>query len=131
MNTKVKRSKFANVAAWLLSTLTAVVSFVFIFVFAHLIGAIGLEGDTGVHIAYGLYGIVVAIACFWICKIHPKSIWYSIIICISPGIFPVIGEDSFWERNLWIVFVGIWTLSILAGIIGMVIGKRQGIEPEQ
>lgn len=111
-----------------MSIITAIVSIVLVFIFAHLFGAIStfkMSDDTGLILVYSLYGIIVVLACYMICKYHPKSIWYSIIICNVSGIFPATGEETFWSSNLWILFVGIWIASIIGGIIGLVIGKRQ------
>jgi len=126
-----KGSIFAEEPAWLPSIITAVVSFFLIFIFAHLIELIGVKGEKGVLISYSLYGAFIVYACFKICKNYPKSIWYSIIICNATGVFPVTGEQDFWTSNMWIVFVCIWILSVISGIIGMYIGKHQAKEHKQ
>ena len=119
-----KKSIFLTESAWLMSIITAVLSFIALFIFAHLFGAMGME-DKWIGLAVGgLYGIMVVFACFMICKYHPKSIWNSIILCNVTAIFPATGDETFWSSNLWILFVGIWTASIVGGIIGVVIGKQ-------
>ena len=69
-------------------------------------------------------------ASFWICKNHPKNFLPTIIICNAAGIFPATGEQSFWTSYLWIIFIVIWTLSIVSGFIGMAIGKKKNIDPK-
>ena len=122
-----KKSIFLTEPAWLLAISTSIVALLSVFIFAHLFGAIStfkMSDDTGLILVYGLYGIIVVLTCFMICKYHPKSIWYSVILCNVTGIFPATGEESFWSSNLWILFIGIWIFSIVGGIIGVVIGKR-------
>ena len=125
MKIKSKKSIYATEAAWLLSIITAVVSILAVFIFAHLFELIGLGGETLSLLAYLIYGIIVVMSCFLICKNHPQSIWYSLIICNITGIFPATGEQNFWSSKLWVLFVGIWALSIIVGIIGMRVGIRK------
>ena len=121
-----KKSKFAGEPAWVFSVSAAVISFFLIFIFAHLmIDGIGFEGEMGSYIAYSLYGVFVITASFLISLHYPKSFLYTILICNAAGIFPVTGEQSFWTSYLWIIFIVIWTLSIISGFIGMAIGKKK------
>ena len=121
-----KKSKFAGEPAWVFSVSTALISFFLIFIFAHLmIDGIGFGGEMGSYIAYSLYGVFVITASFLISLHYPKSFLYTILICNAAGIFPVTGEQSFWTSYLWIIFIVIWTLSIIGGFLGMAIGKKK------
>jgi len=124
-----KKSKFANEPAWVFSISTALISFLLIFIVAHLlIDAVGFSGEIGSYLAYSFYGVFVIGAIFLICINYPKNILYTILICNAAGIFPVTGEQSFWTSYLWIIFVVIWILSIISGLIGSAIGKKKNIE---
>ena len=124
-----KKSKFADEPAWVFSISTAIISFFLIFILAHLmIDLVGFSGEIGSYIAYSLYGIFVIGATFLICMNYPKNILYTILICNAAGIFPVTGEQSFWTSYSWIIFVMIWILSIISGLIGSAIGKKKNIE---
>ena len=124
-----KKSKFADEPAWVFSISTAIISFFLIFILAHLmIDLVGFSGEIGSYIAYSLYGVFVIGSTFLICMNYPKNILYTILICNAAGIFPVTGEQSFWTSYLWIIFVMIWILSIISGLIGSAIGKKKNIE---
>ena len=137
MNSTAKKSILSTIPVWVSSIITALLSlFVpFIvagigFLFGKLIGLSNqklAENDAFVDlIGYLLTGIVVAIMCFLICRAHPKSIWYTPIICnvmtILMGGNYLTGELQLHELLLTL---GIgWVLSIIAAIWGRNIGLR-------
>jgi dipeptide/tripeptide permease len=49
------------------------------------------------------------------------------MICNLLGIIAAFTESVFWEGLLWIIFGSGLVLSIIASIIGMLIGKRTTI----
>jgi hypothetical protein len=49
------------------------------------------------------------------------------VLCNIIGIISAIYEPTFWKGSLWIVICSGWILSIIASIIGMMIGKRTAI----
>ena len=125
------KSKFTGEPVWVYTVSTAIISFFLIFIFAHLMSdLIGFGGEMGSYIAYSLYGVFVITASFLISRNFPKSFLYTILICNAAGIFPVTGEQNFWTSYLWIIFIVIWTLSIVSGFIGMAIGKKKNIDPK-
>jgi hypothetical protein len=84
------------------------------------------ESGIGDLIFYILYGIVVAVCCYFIVKKNPKSIWYVPIICYSIGLIAAIVEPSFWiTKSMWIPMCGGLLLSIITSIIGARVGKRK------
>ena len=57
---------------------------------------IKIKGEIGDAIPYILYGIVVAVCCYFIVKKNPSRIWYVPIICNLIGIIAAIIEPNFW-----------------------------------
>ena len=66
-----------------------------------------------------------AVACFIICRTHPKSVWYTPIICNAPSIVLAISySPDFWtEPNSLLVGSG-FVLSVIGAIVGAKIGRR-------
>jgi uncharacterized membrane protein YecN with MAPEG domain len=119
MKTNGKKSFLAGIPSWALSLITVVFSFFLLFLLAYPFGEV---------IGYISYDIVIVIACFFICKMNPNSIWYVPFICNIVGIMAAFGEENFyWISTLWIVICGGWVLSLIASIIGARIGKRKAI----
>lgn len=122
---EIEKKKLLGLPSWGLALLIAFVSIILLILIASLLGPIlPIDKNISEGIGYILYGIIVAIACFFICKHDPKSVWYVPIIANIPGIFSAIVEPNFWITDLWI-FIGIgWVLSMIASIIGRVVGHR-------
>lgn len=124
MQTKEQKSLF-GIPSWGLSLLTASLSLIFLLFLVSLLGSISQLGNNiGEGIAYIIYDIIIAIACFFICKHNPKSIWYVPILCNTMGIISALVEPNFWITSLWIVICGGWVLSIIGAISGAKVGKR-------
>jgi hypothetical protein len=75
------------------------------------------------------YVIVIAGASFFICRTHPKSVWYTPFICnalgILVGIFGALDDpNSLINLSFWIVVGGCLLLSVIASIIGARIGSQ-------
>jgi len=119
MKTNGKESFLAGIPSWALSLITVVFSFILLFLLAYPFGEV---------IGYISYDIVIVIACFFICKMNPNSIWYVPFICNIVGIMAAFGEENFyWISTLWIIICGGWVLSLIASIIGAQIGRRTAI----
>lgn len=71
-----------------------------------------------------IYNLIIAICCFFIIKKNPLSIWYVPIICNILFIISALIEPNFWKGSDWIFVCSGWVLSIIASIIGMLMGKR-------
>jgi len=65
-----------------------------------------------------LYDLLIAVACFYIVKQNPKSIWYAPLIC---NVYSIAGD--FIAPG----FLSTLVLSIIASIIGARMGKRKAI----
>jgi hypothetical protein len=87
-------------------------------------------------IVWIFYVILVSVACYYICKAHPKSVWYTPIICNAVGIIglfanifltiiaTIAGKNIGTTLIEWIIIVSSVILSIAAAIIGARIGQR-------
>lgn len=118
METKEKKSFLSGTPSWVLSIITVVLSFIFLFLLAYTVGEV---------IAYISYDIVIVIACFFICRENPNSVWYVPIICNTIGVISAIVEPNFWITSLWIVMCGGWILSLIGAISGALIGRRANL----
>jgi len=124
MNSNKQKAVF-GIPIWGLSLITAAISLVFLFLLAALLSLIPrISEDIGELIAYASYGILIATACFFICRHNPKSIWYVPILCNTMGIISAIVEPNFWISALWIVMCSGWILSIIGAVGGALFGKR-------
>lgn len=120
---KEKKPFMKRIPAWGLSLITAFISLLLIFIFAVIFELLGMSEDNDI-VVYFCIGVVVALACFLICKAHPKSFWYAPIICNAVGILVAFIEPNFWITNMWIAYGIGWILSILGSLAGVLIGKR-------
>lgn len=110
--------------SWGLSLIVALTSFMIVMFLGYMLIDIVKDENIGSGIAYIIYDILIAIACFYICKNNPKSIWYVPIFCNIPGIISALVEPNFWITPLWMVICGGWVLSLIGAIIGANVGKR-------
>ncbi len=124
MRTK-EHKQIGGLPSWGLSLITALSSLFVLFFLATLLDSL-LKNNEDINewIAYIIYDIIIAIACFFICRHNPKSIWYVPILCNTAGIIAAIIEPNFWITFLWIVVCGGWVLSLLGAISGAIVGKR-------
>jgi hypothetical protein len=123
---EIKKKKLLGLPSWGLALLAAIVFSIFLIVIASLVGSIlPIDENIGEGIAYSLYGVAIAVACFFICKHNPKSVWYVPIIANILGILSAIVEPSFWISDLWILIGFGWILSIVASIIGRIVGQKR------
>ena len=118
---KIKEKKLLGLPSWGSALLTAFVSLIFLFFLsALLVSILPIDKNISESIAYIIFGIIVAAACYFICKHNPNSIWYVPIICNTVGIISAIVEPNFWITDLWIFIGSGWVLSIIGATIGAV-----------
>ncbi len=122
-------TNLAGIPSWALALLTLFGATILMFGIAEGLGPyIKIKGDIGDAIPYILYGIVVAVCCYFIVKKNPSSIWYVPIICNLIGIIAAIVEPSFWiSTSMWIPLCGGLVLSIITSIVGARKGRRTAI----
>ncbi len=118
MKDETKKSRLAGIPAWALSLM----------VFFASVGIFALpspESIDGNIIGLIIYVILLPAACFIICKTHPKSIWYSPLICNAFIIFSLITVSySNPDLTLLIFLSGCIVLSVIGAIVGARIGRR-------
>jgi len=125
METKEKRCFLFKIPSWGLSLITAFISFILVFFLYALLSSIPKIGkNLSEVIAYISYGIIVAIACFFICRHNPKSLWYAPILCNTLWIISAIIEPTFWITSLWIFICSAWVLSLIGAISGAMVGRN-------
>ena len=118
MGKKVNESRLAKIPAWALSLIIFVLSIISAFVFEYvtmpeIIGSIFYVG-------------LIPVACFFICMIHPKSVWYTPFICNPVGLLGTIFHPLAWTTlSEYLLWVGSLVLSVLGAIIGAKIGRRK------
>jgi predicted permease len=110
--------------SWCLALLALVVTTIVLFV----IGEAFIEGreksDVSAIITIVIYNLVIAVCCFFIVKQNPSSIWYVPIICNVLFIISALVEPNFWKGSDWIFVCSGWVLSIIASIIGALVGRK-------
>jgi hypothetical protein len=118
MEKKAKKSRLAGIPAWALSLMTFFVS----------VGIFALPSPESIDAnVFGLvlYIIFLPAACFIICKTHPRSIWYTPLICNAFIIFSLIGvASSNPDLTLLILLIACIVLSVIGAFVGARIGQR-------
>ncbi len=74
-----------------------------------------------------LYILIIAVACFYIVRKNPMSIWFVPLICNAYGIVNAIVDTAFWNGSYGIILCFGLVLSITASIIGAQTGKRNAV----
>lgn len=125
----MKHKYLFGLPSWVLSIATAILSFIVLSIFAGVLNSvIGIEKNVSEGNSYIIYGLIIALACFFICKNDPKSIWYVPLLCNLGGIIAAIAEPGFWITPLWIYISSSWILSLIGSIIGTIAGKRTAVK---
>lgn len=131
METKKKKSLFSRIPSWVLSLIAAFLSTVILMFLAYMLSDVVKSDDIGHSIAYIIYGILIAAACFFICRSDPKSFWYVPILCNIFGIISAIIEPNFWTTSMWIVICGGWVLSLIGTFFGTKAGRHAILSKQQ
>jgi hypothetical protein len=123
LKTNKKKSLLSGIPPWGLAGLTFIASIMLFFVIGDLGGLLNINEDIGEPILYIIYGIFIAVCCFFIVRKDPESIWFVPIICNALGILIAITSTKFWIKSEWIYLCIGWLLTIIASVIGYRIGK--------
>jgi len=123
---KAKKSRLSGIPAWALSILTLVALIIVMSIFHDPFG----HGDSTFEIiGYIVWDVLITTACFIICKTHPKSVWYTPVICNAVGIASVIVHiiyPEYWPPlSEWIFWISSIVLSVSGAIVGAIIGRRK------
>ena len=124
MKTKEKSRFLFGIPPIALAVITAVISIIFLFAIGYPLESFKFNGLLiGAWIACISTGILISIACFFICKEYPKSIWYVLIISNAIGILSAVIEPNFWITDMWKQSLCVWVLSFISAEIGAMVGK--------
>jgi hypothetical protein len=129
MGEKAKKSGLARIPALGLSLMTFFGSMLLAFLLDRISSSELSAFSTTEIIPMVFYVIVIAGASFFICRTHPKSVWYTPLICNALGIlvgaFGALDDpNSLINLSFWIVVGGCLLLSVIASIIGARIGSQ-------
>ena len=118
MEKKAKKSRLAGIPAWALSLMTF---------FASLL-LFGLELPLPESIDPNIFGLIIYVvflpaACFIICKTHPKSIWYTPLICNT---WIIISLIMVAKSNPVLAFIILLSACVVLSMIGAFVGARIG-----
>ena len=139
MGKKEKKSRLARVPAWALSIIILFVSVIPLII---VNDPKSTSLDTIQIIGWIFNIFLVTVACFFICKAHPKSVWYTPVICNGVAIiglianifltiaFTIAGRDYGTTSTEWIIIVSSVVLSVIGAIMGAKIGRRR-VEQEK
>lgn len=88
---------------------------------APFIKPLGAIADASPYVSYA---IIISIACFYICKNNPKSIWYVPVLSNPVSIISAVIEPNFWITPMWMLVCVGWILSITGSVSGAVLGRK-------
>lgn len=129
----MKRSRFAEIPAWALSLMTLFS----LIILGFLLQLFQLFKYNAIEIGFYIFFVLfIPVACFFICRIHPKSVWYTPVICNTVGIILIISYlYANPDQSMLILLGSVLVLSGIGAIVGARIGRRKSIiwsndEPE-
>ena len=90
---KKEKSRLTKNPALALSLSVFVLSIISAFVFEN----VTIPGNSTLGIIGSIfYVVLIPVACFVICMIHPKSVWYTPFICNPVGLLGTIFHPLAW-----------------------------------
>ena len=120
METRQKKTIFAQAPSWLLAVLIFILSYIALFITDSIWTP---HTETGL-ISYLISDVIIAFGCFFIVKSNPKSIWYVPLICNVILIIPSFIEPNFY--NNWMVMIcASLAFSIVVSIIAAQLAKSK------
>jgi len=136
MKTNKSKSLLTAIQSMVLALIILVVStWLIIGVFYEMLGDyiklkhsnIWLSQDWNIIVLI-FYILIIAVACFYLVRKNPRSIWFVPLICNAYGIASAIAEPaSFWKDSFGIILCLGLVLSITTSIIGARIGKINAV----
>ena len=125
MKTNGKKSFLDGIPSWASALLTLIVAFFPLMYIGEALTVGGGLGSVGVIILI-IYYLILTFSCFFIVKQNPRSFWYVPLICNTLTII-AFTDSSIWKDSIWIYFGSGLALSIIASIIGELVGRRRTI----
>ena len=124
MSYKPKKSFFQRIPAWGLSILTMLLSFILVIGVAALLEGLKITGDHGELFLNIVLFLFVAIACYLICFLYPRSFWYVPILSNLITIIAAIAEPIQLTPD-WFLVIGGWGFTLIAALMGAWMGRRR------
>lgn len=121
---KTLKTYLAEIPAWAFVLMTVFITFIFGGFFDKENPSVEVS-SFDIIIAI-IYDVFLVFACFIICRTHPKSVWYTPIICSAPIISSYFIMLPFGTHLLstWIILGGGIVFSVIGAIVGAGIGRR-------
>ena len=116
MKGKEIKERIRWVPAWALSLLAALFS-------AVVVGV--LNNYIDVPLTYIIWSLMLVIASFLICIIHPERVWIVPLLCNILVILPAACDNSFWTTSFGIIIGTGVVLSFVAAHLGAMIGRNR------
>lgn len=125
-----KKRKSLPISPFLRGMLSLLLAVLCLIVFTALVFVVayGLDSfDPSSAIAYFLFGVLSAVACFLIIRNNPSSVWYVPLIINAGTIISALVEN-FWGIPPNGIPMGIpitagWILTVIASILGVLRGR--------
>jgi len=116
MKGKEIKERIRWVPAWALSLLAAL--------FAAVVVGV-LNNYIEVPLTYIIWSLMMVIASFLICIIHPGRVWIVPLLCNILVILPAACDNSFWTTSFGIIIGAGVVLSFVAAHLGAMIGRNR------
>jgi hypothetical protein len=104
------------VPAWGLSLLAALLA-------AVVVGV--LNNYIEVPLTYFIWSLLLVLASFLICLIHPGKVWTVPLLCNILAILPAACDNSFWTTSFGIIIGAGVVVSFVAAHLGAMIGRQR------
>jgi hypothetical protein len=108
--------RIAWVPAWALSLMSAVLSVVVLSF---------LKDYIDEPLTYIIWSLMLVIASFLICILHPKRVWIVPLLCNILSILPAACDNSFWTTSFGIIIGSGLVLSVIVAHLGALIGRQR------
>lgn len=119
MKKQKRRDFLKGIPVWLQALMLAMVALLALFILAAILRSIpGVADNFGEMTGYLLHAVFIAAGCFYICRQHPKSVLYVLLITNVFVFVPAIVEPSSWTTSLWIFPGSAVLLSVPAAVWG-------------
>ena len=116
MKGKAIAERIAWVPAWVLSLFAA-----FLAAFVSSV----LRNYIDEPLTYIIWSLILVIASFLICILHPAHVWIVPLICNILDILPAACDDTFWTTNFGIIIGSGVVLSLIVAHLGAMIGRQR------
>ena len=138
---KEKISRLTQVPAWALSVLISIATIIYVIRKDNQGMRRELAGQDHQYIGPFRLGevtdlivflIIIPIAIFFICRKHPKSVWYTPVLSnafgLGMGCMVILSFVFDWDPvtlSDWLLWGGTFAFTIIGAIIGAKIGRRR------